>query len=120
MLDIIRESGFAAWVSLLIFVAGLAALITYGRRKGRIGSTGAAWAAAVLASGALGVGTGQRMVDRYVQNLAETDLAGRVMAVSIGTREAAANMLFSGMLAMIVLLVAGVLALVSARRERPA
>ena len=36
MIDIIRECGFAAWLSLLLFVGGLAAVFTVGRKVNRI------------------------------------------------------------------------------------
>lgn len=117
MLELIHESGVGAWFSLLITIGGLAAVLTVGRRIGRPGSVAAAFAVAVLASGAIGVGTGQRKVDRAVMD--SQDLAQRVEIVSIGTREASANLLFSGMCAQLVMIVGGALALAAARK-RPA
>ncbi len=117
MFDLMHESGYGAWLSLVLALAGLAATFTVGRRSGRAGSIAAAFAAAVLASGQLGVGSGQRKVDRAVQGLPESDLATRVAILSVGTREASANLLFSGACAMVVLAVGGALALGQARRR---
>jgi hypothetical protein len=117
MFQLMYESGYAAWLSLLLAVAGLAATFTVGRRSGRAGSVAAALAAAVLASGQIGVGGGQRKVDRAVQGTPESDLATRVAILSVGTREAAANLLFSGLCAFLVSAAGGALALGQARRR---
>ncbi len=116
MFQLMHESGYGAWLSLILALAGLAATFTVGRRSGRAGSVAAAFAAAVLAAGQLGVGSGQRKVDQAVQSTPESDLATRVLLVSVGTREASANLLFSGACAMVVLAVGGALALGQARR----
>ena len=115
MIDIIRECGFAAWLSLLIFVGGLAAVFTVGRKVGRPGSVAAAFAVAVIASGALGIGTGQRLVDRAA--MGQTELAKQVEFLSIGTREASANLLLSGACGLLLMAVGGGMALAGARRE---
>ena len=117
MFQLMHESGYGAWLSLVLCLAGLAATFTVGRRSGRAGSVAAAFAAAVLASGQLGVGTGQRKVDRAVQSTSAADLATRVEILSVGTREASANLLFSGACAMLVLAVGGAVALGQARRR---
>ncbi|MBN2360574.1 MAG: hypothetical protein JXR83_14050 [Deltaproteobacteria bacterium] len=116
MIDIIRECGFAAWLSLLIFIGGLAAVFTVGRKVGRPGSVAAAFAVAVVASGALGIGAGQRMVDRAVQQ--QTEIAKQVEYLRIGTREAAANLLLSGACGLLLMAVGGGMALAGARREQ--
>ena len=117
MFQIMHESGYGAFMSLILALAGLAATLTVGRRIGRAGSVAAAFAAAVLASGQLGVGTGQRKVDQAVQATPASDLATRVQFLSVGTREASANLLFSGACAMVVLAVGGALALGQSRRR---
>jgi hypothetical protein len=117
MLEIMHESGFGAYLTLFLAVAGLAATVTVGRRGGRPGSVAAAFAAAVLASGQLGAGTGQRSVDRAVSLLPEADHAARVAILSAGTREASANLLFSGACGLAVAAVGGLLALGAARRR---
>jgi hypothetical protein len=117
MLEIMHESGFGAYLTLLFALAGVAATVTVGRRTGRPGSVAAAFAAAVLASGQLGVGTGQRKVDRAVSGLPESDLATRVAILSVGTREASANLLFSGACGLAVAAVGGLLAVGAARRR---
>ncbi|HEY6104864.1 MAG TPA: hypothetical protein VIV59_02705 [Anaeromyxobacteraceae bacterium] len=117
MFQLMHESGYGAWLSLILALAGLAATFTLGRRSGRAGSVAAAFAAAVLASGQLGVGSGQRKVDGAVQATPASDLATRVEILSVGTREASANLLFSGACALLVLTVGGALALGQARRS---
>ncbi len=116
MFQLMHESGFGAWLSLILALAGLAATVTVGRRSGRPGSVAAAFAAAVLASGQIGAGGGQRKVDRAVQATPAADLATRVEILSIGTREASANLLFSGLCALLVSAAGGALALGRARR----
>ncbi len=116
MLEIMRESGFGAYLTLILALAGLAATVTVGRRNGRPGSVAAAFAAAVLASGQLGAGTGQRKVDRAVSGLPETDLASRVAILSVGTREASANLLLSGACGLAVAAVGGALAIAARKR----
>jgi hypothetical protein len=116
MLGIMHESGFGAYLTVILALAGLAATVTVGRRTGRPGSVAAAFAAAVLASGQLGAGTGQRKVDRAVSGLPETDLASRVAILSVGTREAAANLLFSGACGLAVAALGGALAIAGRKR----
>ncbi len=120
MMDIIHESGWGAWASLLITLLGLVATFTIGRMRGRPGTVAAAFAVAILASGQLGVGTGQRKVDQYVQSLPKEGLAEKVEALSVGTREASANLLLSGGCAMILSIVGGVMALVALRKKKDA
>lgn len=118
MMDIIHESGWGAWASLLITLLGLVATFTIGRMRGRPGTVAAAFAVAILASGQLGVGTGQRKVDWYVQTqVAKEDLAKKIEVLSVGTREASANLLLSGGCAMLVSIVGGVMALVALRKK---
>lgn len=119
MMEIIHESGFGAWASLLITLIGLVATFTIGRSRGRPGVVAAAFAVAVLASGQLGVGTGQRKVDHYVQTqVAKEDLAKKVEVLSVGTREASANLLLSGGCAMVLSMIGGAMALIALRKTR--
>jgi hypothetical protein len=128
MWNLIHESGWAAWMTLLLTVAGAAAVVTIGRRRGRPGSVGASWAVAVLASGALGFATGQRMVDRGVRGVhvrhegrtlspeeaAKHPPIGPVMQIqmmSVGTREASSNFLIAGLGATLLCALGGALSL---------
>lgn len=115
MWTIIHESGGAAWTTMVFAIIGVVAALTLGRKQGRPGSVAAAFAVMVLASGSLGVGTGQRLVDKAVQ--AEQDPVQKLELLSIGTREAAANMLFSGMCATLLMAVGGALALQTVRKQ---
>jgi hypothetical protein len=123
MFGLIIESGFAGWIILLLFLAGVAAVTTVGRRWGRPGSTAAAWAVAVLAAGALGYGTGQRKVNRAISTgsahaatqpaASDTEriqrASNRVVMLSQGTSEAAANYVLAGGSALLLCLLGGVM-----------
>jgi hypothetical protein len=119
MMTIIHESGWGAWASLIFTFLGIAAVLTVGRSRRRPGTIAAAFAVAVLASGALGVGSGQRRVDPFVQQLPKDDLATKVEILSIGTREASANLLLSGGCAMLLMMIGGALALAYTRKDGP-
>jgi hypothetical protein len=134
MFELIHESGFGAWTTLLFTVAGAAAITTIGLRRRRPGSVAAAWAVVVLASGALGFATGQRKVDQGLRMVmhetpaptpapgAETpppslhhpgrDPGLAVQMMSRGTREASGNLLLAGACALVLSLVGGVLSVV--------
>jgi hypothetical protein len=107
-----------AWVSLFLTVAGLAAVVTVGRKRGRPGSVAATWAVAVLASGAIGFATGQRMVDRGINGMvphgdhAEFLPERRTAMLSRGTREASANLFLAGFEALGLSAVGGALSLI--------
>src|SRR5207247_2360851 len=110
-----HESGFAAWTTMFLFVTGAAAVVTVGRKRGRPGSVAAAWAVAVLASGAIGFAAGQRMVDRGIDHMGANPQ--RVAMLSRGTREASANLFLAGFGAMGLCAVGGVLSLVTRPKE---
>lgn len=112
MWTIINESGFGAWVSLFLTVAGLAAVVTVGRKRARPGAVAAAWAVAVLASGAIGFAAGQRMVDKGINHSKVAESGHRVAMLSRGTREASANLFLSGFGALGLCAVGGALSLV--------
>ena len=116
MWTLIHESGFGAWVSLFLTVTGLAAVVTVGRKWARPGAVGAAWAVAVLASGAIGFAAGQRMVDRGINEM-HVESGHRVAMLSRGTREASANLFLSGFGALGLCAVGGVMALVVRPKE---
>jgi len=116
MWTIIHESGFGAWVSLFLTVAGLAAVVTVGRKRARPGGVAAAWAVAVLASGAIGFASGQRMVDKGINGISEQN-THRVAMLSRGTREASANLFLSGFGALGLCAVGGALSLVIRPKE---
>ena len=118
MWTLIHESGFGAWVSLFLTVVGLAAVVTVGRKRGRPGGVAAAWAVAVLASGAIGFATGQRMVDRSINmgmihgdHTEPVPSERRTAMLSRGTREASANLFLSGFEALALSAVGGALSL---------
>lgn len=111
MFGLVHEAGFSGWMCLLLSIAGLVLTFTVGRRIQRPGSVAAAFAVAILAQGAIGLGLGQRNVDAAVMATDAANLASRVEIVSIGTREASANLLLSGACATLLLLAgAGLLA----------
>ena len=110
MWTMMHESGFGAWVSLFLAVAGLAAVVTVGRKRGRPGGVAATWAVAVLASGAIGFAAGQRMVDRGIDHMGGNPQ--RVAMLSRGTREASANLFLAGFEALALSAVGGALALI--------
>jgi hypothetical protein len=125
MFNLIHESGWGGWFTLILSVAGLAAVTTVGRWRGRPGSVGAAWAVAVLAAGALGFATGQRACDRGLTSVMHShppeggaeahppaDPGHAVLMLSHGTREASGNLILAGAGALIISLVGGTLALV--------
>jgi hypothetical protein len=126
MWNLIHDSGWGAWLTLLLTVAGAAATVTIGRRRGRPGSVAAAWAVAVLASGALGFSSGQRLVDKAVRGLivrheGKTTAEGAdvprpdpgmaIQMMSVGTREASSNFLLAGVGGILLSALGGVLSL---------
>jgi hypothetical protein len=108
MFDFIRDSGASGWITILFTLAGLAAVTTVGRRWGRPGSVAAAWAVAVLASGAIGHGAGQRAVDRALGS-PSIDESKRAALLSRGTAEAAATGIVAGSSALLICAVGGLL-----------
>jgi hypothetical protein len=98
-------------VSLFLTVAGLAAVVTVGRKWARPGSVAAAWAVAVLASGAIGFAAGQRMVDHGINSHVDAEGGRRVAMLSRGTREASGNLYLAGFGALALCTVGGVLSL---------
>ena len=105
-MHLFHEAGmFSYGVAIVFFVALVVAV------RGRVEPVRAASVASVVmvALGLLGAGAGQRLVDAAVQST--TSLEERVLLLSIGTREAAANLLLSGVLVLLLLAIAGGVAL---------
>lgn len=101
MLDLIHEAGWGAYPTMILGVAGLVLVARY-RGTGRALHLAVAFAAAILASGALGTATGQASTHRAIQ---DTDLPAeqRVLMLSTGTKESQMNFLLAGGLAGLVL-----------------
>lgn len=97
-MQLFQEAGAFAYVALAAFCAGLYLVVVQRSRQAP------AFAAAILALGALGGGLGQRMVDRYLEGV--PDLPTKIAVLSAGTREATANLVLSGLLALLLLGVA--------------
>jgi hypothetical protein len=116
-------------LTLLLTVAGAAATVTVGRRRGRPGSVAATWAVALLASGALGCATGQRKVDRAVRGILvvhegrpvpveEQHKLGpveQIQMMSVGTREASSNLFLAGAGGLLLSALGGALSLARPR-----
>jgi hypothetical protein len=113
MFELVHES----WFSLVVTAAGLAATLTKGRRIERPASVAAAWAVAALAGGMLGMALGQQKVDAAFRRMSELDLATRVKILSVGTREATANLLFGAGCALLLLAVGTALALIGVKTK---
>jgi disulfide bond formation protein DsbB len=94
-MDLFTEAGVFAYVGLIVFVGGLVAIV---RGPKRAVTRGAAAAIIVMGLGMAGQGMGQRLVDRAVE--AEPDNARKVALLSMGTREASANQLLAGLMAL--------------------
>lgn len=112
-MDLFTEAGVFAYVAFLVFLGGLVAIVRAPPKgAGPLGRAAAA-AALVMGLAMAGQGLGQRLVDRAVE--AEPDNARKVAMLSMGTREASANQLLGGLMAVALIgLGAGVGA---ARRE---
>jgi len=94
-MSIFVEAGIFAYVSLGLFVLGLILVV---RRPENAKSIASLMAPAILAAGLIGAGTGQRLVDKYLDSV--TDPAQKVVVLSAGTREATANHLLAGLMAL--------------------
>lgn len=100
-MDIISEAGILAPVAIVIFVIGLVVCV---RTRASAMQVGAPLAVVILAVGALGAAMGQHLVDKAVQSA--PGLEERVLMLSIGTREASANFLIAGVLALLLVAIA--------------
>lgn len=100
-MQLFMEAGFASWLSALLFLAGVG-LVAFKKLPAT------PWAIAILASGVLGHGMGARLVSRAAEGA--PSLPEKVMFLSLGGSEAAANHVISGALALILLVVGAVAA----------
>ncbi|MCC7072266.1 MAG: hypothetical protein IT383_13140 [Deltaproteobacteria bacterium] len=100
-MQLFMEAGFASWLSALLFLAGIG-LVSFKRLPAT------PWAVAILASGVLGYGLGVRLVSRAAEGA--PSLPEKVMFLSLGSSEAAANGVISGGLALILLVVGAIAA----------
>jgi hypothetical protein len=90
------EAGFASWLSAGLFLVGIG-LVAFKKLPAT------PWAIAIVASGVLGQGLGQRLVSRAAEGA--PSLPEKVMFLSLGSSEAAANHVIAGGLALILLVV---------------
>lgn len=97
-MELFAEAGIAGLVSLALFVGGLVSVV---RGKGGARS----FAVAILASGVTGFGVGERMVTRAAE--AAPELSTKVAFLAAGTSEASANPLLSGVMALLLIAIAG-------------
>jgi hypothetical protein len=108
MIELWREAGFAAWLCLIFFGAGIAVLVT---KRGSVSP----WAIAVVAAGALGDGLGMRLVSKAAEGA--PSLPEKVTYLSIGSKEAAANLIIAGIFALVLLLVGAIATAVRAKQS---
>ncbi len=97
-MTLFSEAGVGAIISLGLFFVALVALARQGRVE--------PWATAILATGAIGAGLGQRLVAAAAEQ-AET-LPEKIAIVAVGTREATANLIVAGTLAMMLVVVGAI------------
>ena len=95
-MQLMMEAGFASWLSAALFLAGVGMVAI---KK----APAAPFAVAILASGLLGYGMGARLVSRAAEGA--PSLPEKVMLLSLGSSEAAANGVIAGGLALILLIV---------------
>ncbi len=98
-MQLFMEAGFASWLSAAVFLAGIG-LVAFKRLPAT------PFAVAVVASGVLGHGLGMRLVSRAAEGA--PSLPEKVMLLSLGASEAAANGVISGGLALILLVVGAI------------
>lgn len=92
-MELILEAGIAGPVSLVLFAVGLASIV-----RGKGGARD--FATAVLATGFVGFGVGERLVTQAAE--AAPELSTKVAFLTMGTREATANLLLSGTMALLL------------------
>lgn len=100
-MQLFMEAGFASWLSGALFLVGIG-LVAFKKLPAT------PWAIAILASGVLGHGMGMRLVSRAAEGA--PSLPEKVMFLSLGSSEAAANGVISGGLALILLIVGAIAA----------
>lgn len=111
-MSIFVEAGMFAYLSLGLFVLGLILVV---RRPESAKSVASLMAPAILAAGLIGAGTGQRLVDKYLDGV--TDPAEKVVVLSAGTREATANHLLAGLMGLALIGIGAAVQRASPRNE---
>ena len=109
-MDLVYEAGAVGLLTLALFAVGV---VRAARAKARAEPPLAAalpFVIAVLASGELGQGLGQRNVRAALDRV--PDLVSKVELLNVGTGEAAACLLLSGAAALLLSAVAGALGVV--------
>ncbi len=109
-MNLFLEAGLFAWGAFAVFLIGLVVLV---RSKKNAVLNAVVLAVSILALGEVGAGVGQRLVATAVQNIASLD--EKVLVLSMGTKEAAANHLVAGTLAFVLVAIA--VAVVGSRRS---
>ncbi len=120
MMTLIEQAGWGAYPTLIFTAIGLVVVLTAGRKSGRPGSFAAAWTAVILASGAMGFGSGTISVDKFIEKLPPEKAASAATFVAVGIHESATNFLLAGMGGLLVMAVGGVLALAATRKSSAA
>jgi len=111
-MNLFVEAGMFAWVGLALFVT---ALILIVRRPTSAHHIVSLMAPAIVAAGLMGAGMGQRLVDRYLETI--TDPAEKIVILSMGTREATANHLLMGTMALALIGIGAAVSRASKERE---
>ncbi len=108
-MELIREAGFPALISLALFCVGLVHIARTRRLQ-----IGTAWAALVGAVGMMGSALGQRVVDKAIQGV--DDVAHQVKWLSAGTAETTANLMLSGAMALLLVVSAAAISMLATDR----
>lgn len=99
-MELLLEAGIAGPLAFALFVVGLIAVV-----RGKGGARD--FASAILAIGFLGFGVGERLVTRAAE--AAPDLSTKLAFLTVGTREASANLLLSGAMALLLVVIGAAL-----------
>lgn len=111
-MSLFTEAGIFSLVGLALFVVGLILIV---RKPAGAHQVVALMAPAIVAVGLMGAGMGQRLVDRYLETI--TDPAEKVVILSMGTREATANHLLAGTMALALVGIGAAVGRASRRAE---
>src|SRR5437879_491119 len=105
-MNVVLEAGPLAMLCIVVTLIGLGVTAVFGRKTGRATATGASFAAAAVGGGLIGMGAGQRAVAAAVEQAA----ADKALALlSVGTREASANLLIAGACALVLVIAGAIL-----------
>lgn len=109
-MNVVMEAGPLALLCIVLTLVGLAVTVVFGRRSGKAGATSASFAAAAASVGLIGAALGQRAVAAAVERAA-SDQA--VATLSLGTREASANLLVAGVCALLLVITGAAIGMTS-------